>query len=101
MAYYKNMFFDDDIDIFFGDFAEPCKIGSKTVNVLFDNQQTITDNGFTSVIGYKPQISIKNTDIALTGLTEDTIVVIRGKSYIVVSITDDGYGISNCMLQTN
>lgn len=97
------MFFEDDLDLFFSDddFAEIAKVVSnnKTIKVLFDNQQTITDNNFTQVIGYKPQIEAMNKDIAACGIVEDSEIVIRGKKYIAISIVDEGFSTSIITLQ--
>lgn len=95
------MFFENDLDIFFDDddFAEIAKVGNKTIKVLFDNQQTISDNGFNQVIGYKPQIEVMNKDITLTGIVEDGEIIIRNKRYSVSSISDEGFGTSIITLQ--
>lgn len=95
------LFFENDIDIFFDDddFAEIAKINNKSIKVLFDNEQTISDNGFTQVIGYKPQVEIMNKDIALCGLVEDTEIVIRGRKYIAINIVDEGFGTSIVTMQ--
>lgn len=96
------MFFDDDLDLFFNDddFAESAKVGAKTIKVLFDNQQTISDNGFSQVIGYRPQIECKNSDIVATGIVEDSEIIIRNKRYSISSISDEGYGTSIIILQS-
>ena len=95
------LFFENDLDLFFSDddFAEIAKINNKSIKVLFDNEQTINDNGFTQVIGYKPNIEIMNKDIAACGLVEDTEIIIRGKKYIAISIVDEGYGTSIITMQ--
>ena len=98
-----HMFFEDDLDLFFNDddFAELAKVVSnnKTIKVLFDNQQTISDNGFNKVIGYRPQIEVMNKDITLTGIVEDSEIIIRNRKYSVTSITDEGFGTSIITLQ--
>ena len=95
------LFFENDLDLFFSDddFAEIAKINNKSIKVLFDNEQTINDNGFSQIIGYKPNIEIMNKDISLTGLVEDTEIIIRGKKYIAISIVDEGFGTSIVTLQ--
>ncbi len=95
------LFYENDLDIFFDDddFAEYAKINNKSIKVLFDNEQSINDNGFSQIIGYKPNIEIMNKDISLTGLVEDTEIIIRGKKYIAISIVDEGYGTSIVTLQ--
>lgn len=97
------LFFENDLDIFFDDddFAEIAKVVSnnKTIKVLFDNQQTISDGGFSQVIGYKPQIEVMNKDIISTGIVEDSEIIIRNKRYSISSISDDGYGTSIITLQ--
>ena len=95
------IFFENDLDIFFDDddFAEIAKINNKSIKVLFDNEQTINDNGFTQIIGYKPNIEVMNKDISLCGLVEDSEIIIRNKKYIAISIVDEGYGTSIVTLQ--
>lgn len=98
------LFFENDLDIFFDDddFAEYAKVVSnnKTIKVLFDNQQTISDNNFTQVvIGYRPQIEVMNKYIAACGIVEDSEIVIRNRKYSVSSISDEGFGTSIITLQ--
>jgi len=86
------MFYDDDLSIFFDDFAEDCLILSKnkTIKVLFDNPQTVYDQGFSQVIGNKPIAEVMNKDVAANAIEEDTQIKIKGVVYSVASVVDEG-----------
>lgn len=93
------MFYDDDIPIFFSDFAEPAFIDTNQISIIFDNAQIIKDNGYTQVIGYQPQCDIRNTDIDLYDIKEGALIDIRNTAYEVASVVDEGYGTSKVALE--
>ena len=86
------MFYDDDISVFFSDFADDCLViaKNKTIKVLFDNSQSVYDQGYSQVIGFKPIAEIMNKDILANNITEDTQLKIKGVVYVVSSIVDEG-----------
>lgn len=91
------MIFDDDLDVFFDDFAESAFIGTNEIKVIFDlNQEVMSDY---NVIGYKPMMEIKNSDIENLDIQEDTEIEIRNKAYRVSYIQDNGYNTSKVVLE--
>lgn len=92
------MIFESDLDVFFDDdFAEPAYVGTNEINVIFDlNQEVMTDY---NVIGYKPMMEVKNSDIELHTIEEDTEIEIRNKAYRVSYIQDNGFNTSKVVLE--
>lgn len=95
------MFYDADLKTFFTDFSEPCQIGLVTIPVLFDNQQVQYQEGFSTVVGYSPKIELKTADALSNNVDQGTVLIIRGKSYTVSNIEEDGTGISTATLYKN
>lgn len=92
------MIFDDDLDVFFDDdFAESAYVGTNEIKVIFDLNQEVTSDY--NVIGYKPMAEVKNTDIELYTIEEDTEIEIRNKAYRVSYIQDNGYNTSKVVLE--
>lgn len=88
----------DDLDVFFGDdFAESAFIGNNEIKVIFDLAQEIQSDY--QVIGYKPVAEIKNSDIDLYSITEDTEIEIRNVAYRVSYIQDNGFSTSKVFLE--
>lgn len=95
------MFFDNDLQTFFTDFAEPCVINSNTIEVLFDSQQVQYQEGFSTVVGYQPTITLKTADALANNVEQGVTLTVRGKSYTVSNIEEDGTGISTATLYKN
>lgn len=88
----------DDLDVFFDDdFAESAFVGTNEIKVIFDlNQEVMSDY---NVIGYKPMMEVKNSDIENLDIQEDTEIEIRNKAYRVSYIQDNGFGLSKVVLE--
>lgn len=91
------MFYDDDLDVFFDDFAEKAYVGTNEIKVIFDMNQEVTSDY--NVIGYKPMAEIKNSDIENLDIQEDTEIEIRNKAYRVSYVQDNGFNTSKVVLE--
>lgn len=94
------MFYDEDIDIIFSDFAEDIIYAAQpklpqdgvTIKGIFDNEgQNVTIfDGQIEASG--PQVTVKSSSI--TGVKHGDTVTIRSKDWYVRGIKDDGTGIT-------
>lgn len=91
------MFYDDDIDVWFDEFAQDVTytasgVAAATISAIFDAPGTIQRIGAAAVLVDKPQITVKATDVPAPTL-HDTAVV-GGVTYKVTGYTPDGTGVT-------
>ena len=91
------MIFDDDLDIFFSDFAESAFVGTNEIKVIFDKAQEVMSEY--NVIGYKSVCEVKNSDIDNLDIAEDTEIEIRNVAYKVSYVQDLGFSTSKVFLE--
>jgi len=83
-----NSFFD------LQDFAEYVTCNGKRIKAIFDRLTVTHQDGFSIVVGNKPQIVCQTSDFELSRAGQDDIVVVRRVNYQIVNIEPDGTGIT-------
>lgn len=97
------MFWEDDIDIFFADFAIPAiwtpSGGEATsIEVIFDAPFEAINVLTGEVDTTKPQCLVKSS--AVDGISKGDVIVCNGGPYYVVKPQPDGTGITTVILST-
>lgn len=96
------MFYDDDIDAFFSDFAEDVTYvesgvaATTTIDAIFDSPGSVITIGRVTMIIESPQVRLKSTDVP--NISGDDKFIIRGVTYKVTNATNDGTGITTVIL---
>lgn len=94
------MFYDEDLDLIFSDFAEDIIYAAQpklpqdgvAIKGIFDNQGQNIAIYSESIEGTRPQVTVKSSSI--TGVKHGDTVTIRSKTWYVRGVEDDGTGIT-------
>lgn len=89
-------FWEDDLALFFTDFAIDAEWAGKDIKVIFHNAYEAVSLFGADVESKNPFLEVKDSDIEDMG--HDETITIAGVAYLVRSIQADGTGISLIML---
>ena len=92
------MFYEDDLDIFFSDFALKGIYKTKTIPVILDFNYTLAVNrdGFPGVEVYDYIATVKSKDVE--GIKHNDVLEVSGKTYYVKGIQDTAMGFTMLFL---
>lgn len=83
------MTFVEDPSFFFADFGETATIGSSSIQVIFDREYLAELN---MMQGSNPIALCRDVDIA--GISQDSVIVIRGTNFTIREFQPDGTGLT-------
>lgn len=98
------LFFDSDTDAFFPDFAEDVVYAvppaqGVTIKGIFDNKGQNVTVFEEEIQASGPQVTVKSSDVA--GVKNGNTTTIRGKTWYIRDVEDDGTGITVLTLSEN
>lgn len=83
------------VDPFFRDFfAEPAVLGTHSLRVIFDVVSSTYSDGYSTLSTHQIKITCKTVDVLAASAQQGSTITLRGKTYSVSDIFDDGTGIT-------
>ena len=93
------MFYDDDIDVFFNDFAQTVTYNGASIKAVSTPAGTLQTYGTIAYITTEHELIVKSTDCP--SIKKSDVVVVGGISYHPVQPQPDGTGITKMTLAVN
>lgn len=92
----------EDLDIFFGDFAEDCILNDNAgaiIPCLYDESQAYISSMSNDINGVVITALLKNSDIKTYLIRKNSNITIRDTNFIIKELRKNGSGISEAELE--
>lgn len=90
--------FDEDLTVFFDEFAESATLNGKAVKVLYNVQRVEHNDGFSQFVGTAKTIVMPTASFETANAVQGSSVVFRSQNYVVSDFEDDGTGVTTVTL---